>query len=309
MLKSGKLKGYLCVVAAALLWASSGAAGKGVLSQGMGVLDLVQARITLAALLLGAALGLWGRGFFRIGFRDLPWLFLLGFFMALNNATYFYAISKIQVAAAILLQYMAPVLVALYAMLFWGERFGKIKAMALICALGGCYLVVGGYNLKLLELNREGILGGLAAAFCFASYTLLGERGMQVRSPWTVLVYAMLFAAIFWHLFMEPFRYIKCNFSLEQWGWLLYIALAGTVFPFGLYLVGVSRIRSTRAIITASLEPISAALISFLFLNEALETLQALGGALVIGAVVLLQLEREQGQALAPENIRNRKST
>lgn len=300
MLETRKLKGYLCIVTAAVLWASSGAAGKGLLLQGMGVLELVQARITLAALLLGAAFGLGGRGFFRIRLGDLPWLFLLGFFMALNNATYFYAISKIQVAAAILLQYMAPLFVALYAVLFWGERFDKFKAMALILAVGGCYLVVGGYNLRLLELNREGVWGGLAAALCFASYTLLGERSMQGRSPWTVLVYAMFFAAIFWHLFMEPFGYIKAGFSLEQWVWLLYIALAGTVFPFGLYLVGVSRIRSTRAIITASLEPISAAFISFLFLGEALETLQALGGALVIGAVVLLQLDREQDQALAP---------
>lgn len=299
MLKTRELKGYLCIVAAAVLWASSGAAGKGLLLQGVGVLELVQARITLAALFLGAAFGLGGRNFFRIGLGELPWLFLLGFFMALNNATYFYAISKIQVAAAILLQYMAPLLVALYAVLFWGERFDKFKAMALILAVGGCYLVVGGYNLRLLELNREGVWGGLGAALCFASYTLLGERSMQGRSPWTVLCYAMFFAAIFWHLFMEPFRYIKAGFSLAQWGWLLYIALAGTVFPFGLYLVGVSLIRSTRAIITASLEPISAAFISFLFLGESLEILQAVGGALVIGAVVLLQLDREQDQALA----------
>lgn len=296
-------KGYLCVVAAALLWASSGVAGKGLIAQGMSVLNLVQVRITLAALMLGAALGLRGKGFLKVGLRDIPWLFSLGLFMALNNAAYFYSISKIQVAAAILLQYMAPVLVTLYTVLFWGESLGKFKPLALILALGGCYLVVGGYNLRLLELNREGIGGGLAAAVFFASYTLLGERGMQRKSPWTVLAYAMFFAAIFWHLFMEPFRYIKAGFTLEQWAWLLYIALAGTVLPFGLYLVGVSLIRSTRAIITATLEPISAALISFLLLGEALETLQALGGALVIGAVVLLQLEKEHEQLGNAEKI------
>lgn len=296
MLQSGQWKGYLCVVSAALLWASSGAAGKSLLSQGMNVLDLVQVRITLAALMLGAALGWKGIHGLKIALKDMPWLLFLGLFMALNNATYFYSISKIQVAAAILLQYMAPVIVTLFTVLFWGERMGKFKLLALAMALGGCYLVVGGYDLRLLELNREGVLGGLGAAFCFAAYTLLGERGMRRRSPWTVLAYAMLFGAIFWHLFMEPFRYLKAGFNLLQWGWLLYIALAGTVFPFGLYLVGVSQIKSTRAIITATLEPISAALISFLFLGEALDPLQALGGALVIGAIVFLQLEKEHDQ-------------
>lgn len=304
MVPIGRWKGYLCVVAAALLWASSGVAGKGLIAQGMSVLNLVQVRITLAALMLGAAIGFKGMGILKVRLREIPWLLSLGLFMALNNAAYFYAISKIQVAAAILLQYLAPVIVALYTVLFWGESMGKCKPLALILAVGGCYLVVGGYNLRLLELNREGILGGLAAAVCFASYTLLGEKGMQGRSPWTVLEYAMLFAAVFWHLFMEPFGYMKAGFSLGQWGWLLYIALAGTVLPFGLYLIGVRLIRSTRAIITATLEPISAALISFLLLGEALEPLQALGGALVIGAVVLLQLEREQEQSPALKRIK-----
>lgn len=305
----GQPKGYLCVVAAALLWASSGVAGKGLITHGVSVLNLVQVRITLAALMLGTVLGLKGKDLLKVSFKDIPWLFLVGLSMALNNAAYFYSISKIQVAAAILLQYLAPVMVTLYMILLGGESLGRFKPLALILAVGGCYLVVGGYNVRVLELNREGILGGLAAAICFASYTLLGERGMQGRSPWTVLAYAMLFAAIFWHLFMEPFRYIKEGFTLEQWGWLIYIALAGTVLPFGLYLVGVSYIGSTRAIITATLEPISAALISFSLLGEALETLQVLGGALVIAAVVLLQLEREHHQAAAPEKTRPKGTT
>lgn len=305
---SRPLIGYSCVVGAAVLWASSGAAGKGLLAAGMGVLDLVQVRITLAAMLLGLALGVGARDLLRIRLKDLPYLFILGLSMALNNATYFYAISKIQVAAAILLQYLAPGLVAMYAVLFWGERMSLLKSLALALAIGGCYLVVGGYSLRLLELNREGILGGLGAAFCFAAYTLLGERGMHRYSPWTVLFYAMAFAALIWHLLMEPFHYLRAGFGPYQWGWLLYIGLMGTVIPFGLYLLGVNHIRSTRAIITATLEPISAAGISFLFLGEALEVLQTLGGLLVIGAVVILQMEREE-ELLAPEAIRVRSRT
>ena len=61
----------------------------------------------------------------------------------------------------------------------------------------------------------------------------------------------------------------------------------GTAIPFGLYFVGINYIRSTRASITATLEPISAGFIAYLFLGEILEPLQILGGVLVIAAIVL----------------------
>jgi drug/metabolite transporter (DMT)-like permease len=79
----------------------------------------------------------------------------------------------------------------------------------------------------------------------------------------------------------------------------------GTAIPFGLYFVGINYIRSTRASITATLEPISAGFIAYLFLGEILEPLQILGGVLVITAIVLLQLQSEQDE-LTPELIRAR---
>jgi drug/metabolite transporter (DMT)-like permease len=77
----------------------------------------------------------------------------------------------------------------------------------------------------------------------------------------------------------------------------------GTAIPFGLYFVGINYIRSTRASITATLEPISAGFIAYLFLGEILEPLQIFGGVLVIAAIVLLQLQSEQDE-LTPELIR-----
>ena len=73
----------------------------------------------------------------------------------------------------------------------------------------------------------------------------------------------------------------------------MYIAIFGTIVPFGLYFEAINLIRSTRASITATLEPISAGIISFFFLGETLEPLQVLGVVLVIAAVILLQLRRE----------------
>jgi len=298
------VSGYLCVVGAALLWASSGVAGKSLFAGGVTPSELVQIRVTVSTFLLAVAFCVYNRGLFRIRARDLLYFFLLGgVAMALVQITYFYAVSKIQVAAAILLQYTAPVLVAFYAVRFWNERLTLTKFFSLLFSLAGCYLVVGGYDMDLLRMNSAGIASALGSAVCFAACTLLGEKGMHRYGPWTVLFYAFFFAALSWHLFYPPFRYLRAGYTLGQWGWMLYISVMGTVVPFALFFLGVNLIRSTRASITATLEPISAGLLAYLFLGEGLAPLQVVGGGMVLGAVVLLQLKREQ-DVLAPAVIR-----
>jgi drug/metabolite transporter (DMT)-like permease len=302
---SSRVKGYLYVILAALMWASSGTSGKGLFEGGMTPFELVQIRVTISALLLGLALAVSARDCLRIRARDLSYFLLLGSVgMALVQGSYFYTISKIQVAAAILIQYLSPFFVAAFSILFWKERFTGLKLASLFFSFGGCYLVVGGYDLDLLRMNRAGILAGVFGAFLFAGYSLLGEKGMHRHRPWTVLFYALAFAALSWHVFYPPFHYLRAGFTLAQWGWILYISVVGTIFPFGLYFMGVNHIRSTRASITATLEPIVAGIMAYLFLGETLGALQMAGGILVIGAVVLLQWRQEEDD-LAPLLIRN----
>ena len=305
-MSSNPTRGYLCVVAAAIMWASSGVAGKALFAGGITPFQLVQVRVTVSTLLLALFFILYSRDLFRIRGKDLGYFFLLGgVAMALVQITYFYAVSKIQVAAAIFLEYLAPILVAFFSICFWKERFTPTKLLSLALSLAGCYLVVGGYNLHLLKMNRMGIFCGLASALCFAGYTLIGERLMQRYSPWTVLFYAFLFATFTWHIISPPFQYLWAGHSLSQWGWLLYISVMGTVIPFALFFIGVNHIRSTRASITATMEPISAGFLAYLFLGEGLAPLQVVGGAMVVGAIVLLQLKREHDE-LSPALIRSR---
>jgi drug/metabolite transporter (DMT)-like permease len=250
------IKGYLCVVVAAVMWASSGTAGKALFEGGVSPFEVTQIRVTFGSALLALVLAVLARDAFSIRRRDVGYFFVLGSVaMALVQGSYFYTISKIQVAAAILLEYLAPILVAVFSMCFWKERLTLVKLIALLFALSGCYLVVGGYNLQLLQMNRLGIAGGLISAISFAAYTLIGERGMHRYPPWTILFYALAFAALTWHIIYPPFHYLTVRFSAVQWIGLLYITVVGTVLPFGLFFMGVNHIRATRASITATLEP------------------------------------------------------
>lgn len=296
-------KGYLCVMAAAVLWSSSAAAGKYLFSTGMTPFDLVQIRVTFSAIVLTAVHVAARRDLFRIGVRHLGYAAATGIAMALTQVSYFSAIKEIQVAAAILLQYLSPVLVASFSMIFWKERPSLTKMAALLLAMSGSYLVVGGYNLQLLRLNAVGIVWGVISAVSFASYTLLGEWGIRRYSPWTILYYALLLAAVYWNLFYHPLYYLEASYTAVQWAWLLYIAVMGTAVPFGLYFVGISYIRATRAVITSTMEPIAAAFMAFVFLGETLQFLQISGGILVLVAIIILQRHREY-DVLTPEFIR-----
>jgi drug/metabolite transporter (DMT)-like permease len=305
-LSKKQIKGYLSVVVASIMWASSGTAGKALFEAGMTPFELVQIRVTLSTAILAALLAASSKGLPRIKIKDLGTFLLIGaVFMAMVQGTYFFAISKIEVAAAILLQDLAVVLVAIFSVCFWNERMTTSKLIALFMALCGCYMVVGGYDLDMIGMNRMGIMGGLASAVCLAGYTLVGEGAMHRYTPVTILFYALAFSSLTWHIIYPPFHYVSAGFTLSQWGWILYIAVVGTIIPFGLFFVGVNYIRSTRAIITATLEPISGGFMAFFLLGEILEPLQVIGGGLVIGAIVLLQIKREQDE-MAPEFLRAR---
>jgi drug/metabolite transporter (DMT)-like permease len=229
----------------------------------------------------------------KISINDLPYFLALGVFgIGAAQFLYLFAISKINVAVAILLHYTGPVFVALYVVFVQKQKIGFISILAIFGTLIGCFLVVGAYNLQLLALNRIGIISGMLAAVSFAIYTVLSEYGMRKYTPWTVLLYGMLFAALMWNVLHPPLEALLHRYSPVQWGWILFIGICGTIFPFGLYFEGIKRIRSTHASITATLEPISAGVIASIFLGEVMALLQIIGGLIVIVSIIILQLNK-----------------
>jgi drug/metabolite transporter (DMT)-like permease len=296
-------RGYAYVIIAAILWAVSGAAAKFLFNNGITPLQLVQTRATLAFAFLFAWFLLFRPALFKIGPRDIIYFMILGTTgLAAVQFTYLLTISKIQVAAAILLEYLAPIFIAMYSIIFVREPLKLITGLSVLGATIGCYLVVGGYNLDLLSMNRVGLISGILSAISFAWYSIYGEKGMRRFSPWTILLYSTFFSALTWNIAglfwgsapMPLDLVFNANrYSSTVWAWIVYISLFGTMIPFGLYLVGINFIRATRASITATLEPITAGLFAFIFLGESLEAPQLLGGMFVIVSIIALQLQRE----------------
>jgi drug/metabolite transporter (DMT)-like permease len=295
--------GYLYVALAALLFAISGTASKYLFNNGITAFQLIQLRTTLAC--AGLFIWLWAGHppLLKIYVKDLPYFAGLGIF-GIGSAQFFYlfAISKINVAAAILLHYTGPVFVFLYAVFVQKRRPGANSLLAVCGTLTGCFLVVGAYNLELLSLNKAGIMGGFLAAIAFAVYSIFSEHGMHKYTPWTVLFYGMLFAALMWNVLHPPLEAVFQRYTAIQWLWIGFVGLCGTILPFGLYFEGIRRISPTHASLTATLEPISAGVIAALFLGEVMAPLQILGGLLVIVSILMLQLFRPQQRKPDPRS-------
>jgi drug/metabolite transporter (DMT)-like permease len=285
--------GYVYVVLAAGLWALSGPAAKHLFQGGMSPFELVQLRTTISSGMLFVWLVVRKRRLLCIARRDYLYFPLIGTMLAAMQFTYLYSISRIQVAVAVLLQYQAPALIAAYALLFDRRSLSVVTVVSVFGAAMGCYLMVGAYNLDLLQMNSAGIISGLASAVAFALYSVRSEYGMRSYTPWTVLFYGLLFSAVIWNVLHPPFSAFHVRYGAFAWRWILFIGLFGTVLPFGLYNEGIKRIGPTRASITATLEPVMAGVIAYGFLDEMMALWQVVGAGLVIASIVLLQMKQD----------------
>lgn len=287
--------GYLLVGAAAALWAASGTVAKLLFQDGLSPLHLVQLRTTIAAAAMTAVVMAVRPSGLRLRSGDVISFAVLGVILAITQFTYLFAISRIPVAAAILLQYQAPVFVALYALLFSALKMTPVIGASLGSAVLGCYLMVGGYNVDMTGMNVQGVVSGLSSAIAFAAYSVRSEHGMRTYEPSTVVCYAMVFAALFWNVLQSPFGAFLESHTPRVWAGILFVGILGTVVPFSLYTAGIGRIGAAHASITATLEPVTAGLIAYFLLGEILEAWQMLGGLLVMASVAILQSRRRDG--------------
>ncbi|HWT79737.1 MAG TPA: EamA family transporter, partial [Candidatus Methylomirabilis sp.] len=212
--------------------------------------------------------------------------------LAANNFLYFEALHLTSVSTALLLQYQAPILVALYTVLVQRQSLRGQIILALVLALIGCALVVRAYDYEVLRPNLLGVTAGLGTAFTFAFYILASRAALRTLDAWTLLAYAYFSASLFWLVLIPPWKILSHGFSGGIWAAFLAIALLGTVVPFGLFIGGLKFLPPTLAGIVSMLEPVVAATGAYVVLGETLLPLQILGGGLVLAAVILVQAGR-----------------
>lgn len=286
--------GYLLVVVAAILWASLGILGKFLYRYGADPLTIVSLRAVIAFLTLVTILAIVDRRLLRIRLRDLAFFALYGFVgVALNYVFYFYALSLTTVTTAVILLYTYPALVTVLAALFLGEQFTWIKGLTLVLTFGGCYLVVQGYNPAGWQMNVPGVLFGLGAGVSAAIYSLLGKKSLQSYDSWTAVCYAFGFGALFLILLRSPQALLAVDYAWSAWVVILALAWFPTLLAYALYTTAMKHIQASKASLTATLEPVAASWLAYLFLGEVMEWPQLVGVGMVLGGILILSFSRQ----------------
>lgn len=282
-------RGYLFVLAATVCWSTSGTFIRIILqSYALSAWTLAFWR-DLFTFGMFLAVGLLSRAGLRVARRDLIPLAAMGAIsIGIFHVLWARAVVMIPIAVATVLNYTAPIFVVLFAWILWRERPGRRQAPALALAFLGCLLVTGAYNFADARLNWPGLLIGLSTGATYGSFTIFGKSALRRYDTWTVLTYAFGFATLTLLVLRPGAALPMFTRPAGAWASLAALSLVSTVSGFGLYTSGLKYLSASAASITATLEPVMAAALAFALLGELIGPVQMLGGALVIGAVILL---------------------
>lgn len=286
------VRGRALVFAAAVFWGTSATLARFVFrDHHVPALSVVELRLLIAVALLGPWLAWRKPEALRVRRSDWGYFLILGLFgVAAVQGTYYYSIATLGVGLAILLQYVAPAVIVGYEALR-GARVRPAMIVAVVAALAGTALLVGGVDHGAQAIPARGWLVGAASAISFAFYVLFSKRGLARYPPETVLFYTFLIAAVFWGFVTPLPRIVAAGYDGTVWAMFVALGLFSTLVPFVCFYAGLRRLPASQAAIVATLEPPIAVLSAALVLGEGLRAMQWLGAALVLGAALLASNE------------------
>lgn len=295
--------GLLLAVLSAVTFGVSGAFIKPLLDAGWSPGAAVTARTLLGGMLLlpfalialrGDLLPLWRAR------RQLLGLAVVG--VAGTQVLYFAAISRIPVGTAILIEFMAPLLLVAVAWIRTRRRPANAVLVGALAAAGGLALIVspsGG-----AALDPIGLLLATGAMACCAAYFALAARTPDELPPVAVAAVSLLVAATLLGalgaLGALPFsatteQVVLLGGVVEWWIPMLVVALLATAIAYATGISASARLGSRLASFMGLLEVAAAAAWAWLLLDEQLTALQFLGGGLILVGIVAVRSAAEVG--------------
>jgi drug/metabolite transporter (DMT)-like permease len=289
---SARARGTTLVIVASAFFASSGPLAKPAMVAGLSPTQVVSVRIGLAAVFLLAGVAIIKPRLLRVRLHD--WRLLAGFGLfgvAGAQTMYFAAVSRLPVGVAMLLEFMAPVLVALWVRFVRGTILPAKAWLGTAMALVGLAMVAQVWDG--LRLDVLGVLAGIGAALCAACYFLLGERAMTTTHPLTVTVWGMVVGAVMVTIIGRPWEIpgellVKATPTGPVWTLLVAVAVLSTTIAYTIGMMALRHLPSNVASVLALAEPVFATAAAWALLNETLSVVQIIGGVtLLIGAFMV----------------------
>ncbi|MFG3438992.1 DMT family transporter [Nonomuraea sp. NPDC047897] len=300
--------GLAIAFVSAWCFAFSGPMAKYLIAAGLAPIEAVWARMAGAGLLLLAVLLVARPKALRIPRSRLPFFGMYAVVAVAGvQALYFVAITRLPVGIALLLEFMAPVMVVVWVRFVRKVRLARAAFVGAVVAVVGLGIVVEAW--QGLRLDAVGLLLGLAAGACCAGYFLMSDSFGDDVDPLGLIAWGMLGAAVVlapfarpWNIPWEAFAVSATpqgGVTLPVAGAYLWMVLIATVTA---YILGVNAVRRLSAAVgatVASLEVIGGAVVAWALLGETLGGFQILGGLLVLSGALLAQTAAARPRAAA----------
>lgn len=290
--------GLVLVCVGAVCWGTGGAAGV-LLSRHSGLEPLAIAAFRLlvggsiVVLALFVAAAIRGRRV-RIPRGRAAWgrIVTVAALAAVYQSCYFAAVALTSVSVATLVTLgSAPLMVVTAEAVLTRRRPRRVVVAALVLAAVGLVLLVGRPDQVATTGGGAAVAAGaglaLTSAAGFAAITLLGTRPVSGLTAVPLTGFAFVIGGVL----LAPVALVTGSMAFDptmpNLALVAFLGLVPTATAYGLFFSGVRAVGAGPASLLSLLEPITAALIGIVVLDESLGALGILGGGLVAVAVVL----------------------
>lgn len=206
--------------------------------------------------------------------------------------SFFVAVEASNGGTATVLQYTNPVMIILYLALFQKVRPKSKEVVAVLLALAGIFLLSTNGNLHTLVITPKGLFMGLLCAVFTCFYSMLPRRLMEKYDEVMVCGWSMFIGGIVLAIWKNPWK-IGAGADYQVWGLFGMLVLFGTVIPFIASLKAIMLSGPMYANVLASIEPVVASFLTFLFLGTTFGGVEILGFGCIILTIVMLSLNKK----------------
>lgn len=209
---------------------------------------------------------------------------ILGMFA--SQYTYFMAVKVSSAATATVLQFLSPVLIIVYLAVTTWHLPRRIDVLTVLIAILGTLILVTHGQFTSLSLPFSGVVWGLASAVTGAVYTLMPRHLLHTFGSIPIVGWAMLFGGIVSIVVFQTWKSFP-KFDPRLYLYVTFVVFFGTMLAYLFYLQSLNYIEPTVTSVLGAFEPLSAAVISVLFLGVAFGFSEVLGTTLILSTAVI----------------------
>lgn len=284
-----KHRAFIFIILAGIMWGTSGIFVHMLEPFGFSSLHMTFFRAIVAFLSMAVYTLLKDKNAFRVKLKELILYFFIGLSFFGTASCYYFSMQATSISTAVVLMYLAPVIVMIYSVMFMGEKMTALKTVSLLAMMTGCCFVsgiIGG-----LRFDFFGIAMGVLSGISYAAYNIFTKIAMKNKcNEKSVIVFCFLSASLISLCCLNPIEIIELinKDVLLVLPMILGLGIITCVLPYFLYTLALKELNAGTASALGIVEPMSATVFSVLIFHEELTIFPLIGIILIIGATLLL---------------------